>query len=213
MEYAIAFLAGVVSVISPCVLPLLPIVFAASSGRYERVFLIMLGIFISFGAFGVFFGFLGSLNYFKYVAYAFLLIFAIVLISDKAKERFSLYTSQIISHRLSVVSNTSPFLFGLSLGLVWSPCIGPFLGSILSYATIVGDATKGFIMLLFYALGLATTTAVILMVGEKALKGKLSEKGELLSKIAGWIIVIYVVLMVTGYFGKIESFLADFYQI
>jgi len=213
MEYLIAFIAGVVSIISPCVLPLLPIVFAASSGRHSRVFIIMLGIFISFGAFGVFFGFLGTLNYFKYLAYAFLLAFGIILISDNAKEKFSIFASRLISSKLVAINNASPFIFGLALGLVWSPCIGPFLGSILSYAAIIGNPVKGFVMLMFYALGLATTTAIILKLGKKALKEKISKKGEILSKIAGWIIILYVVLMITGMLGELEKLLSNFYQI
>lgn len=213
MEYLIAFIAGVVSIISPCVLPLLPIVFAASSGRHSRVFIIMLGIFISFGAFGVFFGFLGTLNYFKYLAYAFLLAFGIILISDNAKEKFSIFASRLISSKFVAINNASPFIFGLALGLVWSPCIGPFLGSILSYAAIIGNPIKGFVMLMFYALGLATTTAIILKLGKKALKEKISKKGEILSKIAGWIIILYVVLMITGMLGELEKLLSNFYQI
>ncbi len=213
MEYLIAFIAGVVSIISPCVLPLLPIVFAASSGRHSRVFIIMLGIFISFGAFGVFFGFLGTLNYFKYLAYAFLLAFGIILISDNAKEKFSIFASRLISSKFVAINNASPFIFGLALGLVWSPCIGPFLGSILSYAAIIGNPVKGFVMLMFYALGLATTTAIILKLGKKALKEKISKKGEILSKIAGWIIILYVVLMITGMLGELEKLLSNFYQI
>ncbi|RLI73302.1 cytochrome c biogenesis protein CcdA [Archaeoglobales archaeon] len=214
MEYVLAFLAGVVSIISPCVLPLLPIVFAASSGRYKKGFLIVLGLFISFGLFGVLFGFLGTFYYFKYVAYALLLAFGIILVSDKIKERFSIFMSRVVSSSsISTISNTSPFLFGLALGLVWSPCIGPFLGSILSYATIIGNPVKGFVLLMFYALGLAFTIALILKVGEKALREKISKRGEILSKVAGWIIIIYVILIVTGILEMIEYSLAGFYQI
>jgi len=214
MEYVLAFLAGVVSVISPCVLPLLPIIFAASSGKYKRGFLVILGLFISFGLFGVLFGFLGTLHYFKYVAYALLFIFGLVLAFNRVRERFTIFTSRIVSSsRISTLGNTSPLLFGLALGLVWSPCIGPFLGSILSYATVIGNPIKGFILLMSYALGLASTIALILKVGERALREKIGKKGEVLSKIAGWIIIIYVVLIATGILEMIEYSLAGFYQI
>ena len=212
MEYLIAFAAGVVSVISPCVLPLLPVVFAASSGKHTKAFLTILGIFISFGVFGILFGFLGSLHYFKYVAYALLIVFGIILISDRAKERFSIFASKTVSSKLPL-SNTSPFIFGLALGLVWSPCIGPLLGSVLSYATILGDPIRGFLMLMSYALGLATATAVILKLGKKALSDRISKGGEVISKIAGWIIIAYVILIATGTLNTIEGYLIKFYEI
>ncbi|RLI76755.1 cytochrome c biogenesis protein CcdA [Archaeoglobales archaeon] len=211
MEYLLAFLAGVVSVISPCILPLLPIIFAASRGKYKKGFLIILGLFTSFGILGIFFGYLGTIQYFKYFAYIFLFAFGIVLVSDRIKERYSVFMSKIVSSNIAAMN--APFLFGFALGFVWSPCIGPFLGSILSYAAIIGDPVKGLLLLMCYALGLASTIALILGVGEKALKEKISKKGEILSKIAGWIIILYVILIATRVLEIVEYHLVKFYQI
>ena len=168
---SIAFLAGLISFLSPCVLPLIPgyicyisgtslekIVEKKNSLVVIRTIFFTLGfsaVFIILGSAASFLGkfFLNNSNILRIVAGIFIIFFSlqitgIINLKFMNKEvRF--FTNQYSSNF------TFPFLVGAAFGFGWTPCIGPILGSILSLAAIEENFGKSILLLSFYSLGLA----------------------------------------------------------
>jgi cytochrome c biogenesis protein CcdA len=154
-----AFGAGILSVLSPCILPLLPAVLATSAGRSRlRPFAIVLGVSISFtimgvvtSAFGaVFQTYIGQL---KILAEILILILGFALLFDISL--FNAFSRFPLLGKMNGEGPASGFLLGLSLGVLWIPCVGPILGSILTMVALEGNAATGALTLSIYSLGFA----------------------------------------------------------
>ncbi len=152
----IAFGAGVLSVLSPCVLPLLPAVMAysAETGKL-RPLAIVSGLCISFTAMGIISSAFGSvvyayLKYMETIADVVIIALGLVMLFDLPLfNRFSALAPQTRQTGLF-----GGMLLGLSLGIIWIPCIGPILGGILTMVALDGDILHGGALLFIYSLGL-----------------------------------------------------------
>jgi cytochrome c-type biogenesis protein len=203
LVYLAVFFAGIISVISPCVLPLIPVIFASSMGKPMKGLFVVLGMILSFTVLGALFGTLGTIIPFREFGYLFLLGFAFILISD----RMYLHYSTFASRHTVVYNGASPFILGAALGFIWSPCIGPIMGSVLSLAMIEGSPLKGSLLMLIYGLGLAVSIAAILKASSKI---KISHSMENIRKFAGIIILTYVVLEVSGIMTSFQIFISQY---
>jgi cytochrome c biogenesis protein CcdA len=154
-----AFGAGILSVLSPCILPLLPAVLATSAGKNRlRPLAIVLGVSISFtimgvvtSAFGaVFQTYIGQL---KILAEILILILGFALLFDISL--FNAFSRFPLLGKMNGEGTASGFLLGLSLGVLWIPCVGPILGSILTMVALEGNAATGALTLSIYSLGFA----------------------------------------------------------
>ncbi len=156
--------AGVASVLSPCVLPVVPVIMAGAE-RQDRVrpLLVVTGLSLMFmimGAVSSLFGALlvGRTRYLEVAgAVIILLMGAVVLFDLKLFKR--LY--QLSNIRVKGTGRFAGLLLGMALGLVWVPCIGPFLSSILAMVGTSGELTKGIVLLGFYSLGLAIPMLIV----------------------------------------------------
>ena len=167
----IAFLAGVISFLSPCVLPLIPGYISYISGTslnkliekknnlvIVKTIFFTLGfslVFITLGSTASYIGkfFLNNSNILRIVAGIIIIFFSLQLIGiinfKFMNKDVRIFTNQY-SSRL-----TFPLLVGAAFGFGWTPCIGPILGSILSLAAIEENMSKSILLLSFYSLGLA----------------------------------------------------------
>ena len=171
MQYVISFLEGIISFISPCLLPMLPIYityFAAGSekekGRttLKNALGFVLGFTLVFVALGLFFGTLGSFLQ-NYAAIVNIVLGAVVIL-------FGLSFMEVIRPifgsggiRGADTSNLSFFkamIFGIIFSVSWTPCVGAFLGSALAMASVSGSALEGTVMLLCFSAGLAFLSSV-----------------------------------------------------
>ena len=172
IPFTIAFLAGVFSFLSPCVLPIVPGFMSYIIGQsytdllnsnkqnkiknFRSIILFISGfslIFITMGAFldflsNILFEFRKQLNFISGLLIIFLGLFFIGLIKINALS----FEKKINFERWNN-SSLFPFLIGVAFAFGWSPCIGPILGSILSIA--INDNVDGIVLLFFYSLGLA----------------------------------------------------------
>jgi len=167
----IAFLAGLVSFLSPCVLPLIPGYISYISGtsfdklvKREKNFVVIktifftLGfsfVFIAFGSTASFIGkfFLTNSNILRIIASIIIIFFSFQLLGI-INLKFMNKDIRIFTDQYNQ-SLTFPLLVGAAFGFGWTPCIGPILGSILSLAAIEGNFGKSVSLLSFYSLGLA----------------------------------------------------------
>ena len=197
--------AGIVSVLSPCILPLLPAVLATSAGKDKlRPLAIVMGVIISFtimaiitSAFGAVFR--THVNELKILAEILILLMGLALIFDIGL--FNSFSKFPLLAGMNEEGPVSGFLLGLSLGVLWIPCIGPMLGTILAIVALDatnGSFSKGALALSFYSLGFAMPMLVLAYSAHvSSSKMRLITKYDaILKKGAGIILVLVGLWMV-----------------
>ena len=185
--YLLAFVGGVLTIISPCILPVLPFVFSRADQPFRRSGLPLLtGMALTFALVATAAAFGGHwvvrLNQGgRYVAIAIFLMLGLTLLFPSLAEALTRPLvqagSKIQGGPSSEISVGKSFVLGISTGLLWAPCAGPILGLILTGAAIQGPGVRSSFLLLSYALGAATSLGIALLAGKKvfsAMKRSLS---------------------------------------
>jgi cytochrome c biogenesis protein CcdA/thiol-disulfide isomerase/thioredoxin len=171
----LAYFGGVLTILSPCILPVLPFVFARSDQPFRKSGLPLLaGMCITFAVVAslatVGGGWAVRANQFGRIAALILFgLFGLTLLFSSLAERLSRPLVQL-GNRLSRNSDSgasvlNSFLLGVGTGLLWAPCAGPILGLILTGAALQGASTHTALLLLAYAAGAATSLAIALLAG------------------------------------------------
>jgi cytochrome c-type biogenesis protein len=155
---ALSFGAGLASVASPCVLPVVPIIVAGTADEHRsRPALVVAGISASFVAMGVLTSLFGAsvgpaLPLLEKVVGVVVVAFGLLLLADVNVFKRLTWLQRI---QPSGGGRWSGLLLGLSLGLVWIPCVGPMLSSVLAMVATRGSLAAGVVLLLVYSLGFA----------------------------------------------------------
>jgi len=173
--FLLAYLGGVLTILSPCVLPVLPFVFARSEQPFRRSGLpILLGMAVTFTVLAslaaVGGAWLVEVNqYGRYVAMLLLLLLGMALVFPSWSERmmrpFVSLGGQLQQRADGQGSVKGGLLLGVALGFLWAPCAGPILGLVLAGAALQGANLYSASLLLAFALGAATSLAVALLAG------------------------------------------------
>jgi cytochrome c biogenesis protein CcdA/thiol-disulfide isomerase/thioredoxin len=208
----LAFLGGILTIISPCILPVLPFVFAKADQPFRKSGLPLLaGMALTFAGFAAIATVGGAWvvranQYGRVAALVVLAIFGLTLLWPALADRLSRPFVQLGS-RLSQPSdsgaNPSPLrslLLGFATGLLWAPCAGPILGLILTGAALEGASSRSAFLLLAYAAGAATSLAVALLAGGRvfaALKRSLGAEVWIRS-VLGVLVLAGVVVIAFG---------------
>jgi cytochrome c-type biogenesis protein len=196
----LSWLAGNLSILSPCVLPLLPMVLGgvATSHRLGPVAM-GAGMAVSFSVLGVVLGALGPLlgldsGHVRTMGAVVLMVLGGLVWLPSSSERFTQWMTPMASRanawaaRLHSDSLGGAFLLGALLGLVWSPCSGPLLASALIMAASESDAGSGAVMLGFFGLGAATPLVAAAYVSRPffgAVRQRVASWGEWFKKLLG----------------------------
>ena len=172
----LAYLGGVLTILSPCILPVLPFVFARSDRPFRRNGLpLLLGMAITFAAVATLAAVGGGWavhanQYGRYVAMAVLAFLGLALLSPHLSEWIG-RPFVALGNRLSQRSDRDgdsiwgSLGLGVATGLLWAPCAGPILGLLLTGAALNGASVQTTLLLLTYAAGAATSLAVALLIG------------------------------------------------
>ncbi|HEY7339154.1 MAG TPA: cytochrome c biogenesis protein DipZ [Bryobacteraceae bacterium] len=175
--FVLAFLGGVLTIVSPCILPVLPFVFSKADQPFRRSGLPLLaGMAATFAAFAavatVGGGWIVRANqYGRIAAMAVLAIFGLTLLWEPLADWLSRPLVRLGSRLSSPQaghdkpSASRSLVLGVATGLLWAPCAGPILGLILTGAAVEGAGSNTAILLLTYAVGAATSLAVALLAG------------------------------------------------
>ena len=174
----LAWLGGVLTIISPCILPVLPFVFSRTGQPFLRSGLpLLLGMVLSFAAVAslaaVGGGWVVAANqYGRAMALGLVTLFALSLLWPGLAERLTRPLvragSRLTGEAEAAGGSARPgpsFVLGIATGLLWAPCAGPVLGLILAGAALQGPGVQTTLMLLAYALGAATSMALALLLG------------------------------------------------
>lgn len=188
------FIAGLMSVLSPCVLPVVPIVVAGSSDEHRlRPVLLVIGISLSFILMGVLSSIFGSvlgprMLLVEKIAGAMIVIFGILLTVNinlfKHLSSFSQFAQRS-------KGRFGGLFLGLTLGVIWIPCIGPMLSSVLALVATQGKIVPGIFLLLIYSAGFSVPMLIAGYASQffrKRLK-VISKSSYLINAISGLILI------------------------
>ncbi len=206
----LAYLGGILTILSPCILPVLPFVFARSDQAFRKTGLPLLaGMAVTFALVAslatIGGGWAVRANQFGRIAALVLFgIFGLTLLFSSLADRLSRPIVQL-GNKLSPNTNSGPsvansFLLGVGTGLLWAPCAGPILGLILTGAALGGASAHTAVLLLAYAAGAATSLALALLAGGRvfaAMKRSLGAE-EWIRRILGVAILAGVVAVAFG---------------
>lgn len=220
----LSFVAGLVTILNPCVLPLVPILVASALGKSRFGPLALAGgLVTSFTLFGftvIAFGFSLGINeqMVRLIAGVLLAVAGVVLLVPRAQAALSAAAAPISNfgnQRLSGLSGDGwhgQFAIGLLLGVVWAPCVGPTLGVAIAAASQGQDLVSSFLIFLIFGLGVATSVLVFAYGSRKAI----GERRKTLGLVAkygkplfGAALLIVGLMVVTGYDKVIEIALLD----
>ena len=227
IELFIALGAGLISFLSPCVLPLIPgyISFISGQSLNELVenkkvnliplLLFSLGfsfIFILFGATASALGkiLLQNSNYLRIIAGSIIVIFSLQLLG--------IINIGFLNFEKKYYTNKSSkplfvFIMGMAFGFGWTPCIGPILGSILALASIEESILKGIVMLSFYSLGLAIPFIISGFLIQKFLLFSKNFKKNInkVSKVGGIVLLITGILILTNQLQAVGFYILNIF--
>ena len=223
-SYFIALAAGVLSTLSPCVLPLLPVIIGSAIHEHRYgPFAVAIGMSASFAVIGTILASAGARlgvgqGDFQVVAAIVLVLIGVVLLSKKLQDRFAVATSgasgagsKILS-TLNISGLRGQFLVGLLLGLIWSPCVGPTLGAAITLASQGRDLPQIVAMMAVFGLGAGLPIALLGMLSRQAMlkmRGKLQGAGSWGKNMLGVLFIAVGVLILTGWDKSVEVFLLD----
>ncbi len=219
MQYFIVLLEGIITFISPCLLPMLPLYVSYFAGGNEKktskTVLNALGFILGFTVIFVMLGALaGTLGTFlrEYST-------AVNIVSGAIVIFFGLHFLGLFNlnffkggpnARTDNLGFFSSVLFGIVFSIGWTPCVGAFLGSALMLAASRAHVVEGILMLLAYSLGLGIPFFISALLIEK-LKGAfgfIKKHYNVINIISGCLLVVIGVLMATGMFGAVISYLS-----
>lgn len=215
MQYFISFLEGIITFISPCLLPMLPIYvsyFAGGDLRSTRKTLqtalgFVLGFTIVFIAMGALAGTVGSFltKYQTAVNMISGLIVIVFGLNFLGVFKLSIFRGMNRKTDHKDLNFLSAVVFGIVFSVGWTPCVGAFLGSALILASQQGQALTGTLMLLCYSLGLGIPFALSAVLIDR-LKGAfdfIKRNYGIINKISGGILIAVGILMATGLMGNL----------
>lgn len=216
----LSFLAGVLSTLSPCVLPLLPILIGSAITNHRRGPLALaLGLGLSFTLAGVALASLGlylGLNqgWLRNGAAVVLLLLGAVLLSNRLQNRFASATASVgttgdaLSRRISFAGLPGQFALGFLLGLVWAPCVGPTLGAAVTLAS-QGHALGEVILVMFvFGIGASLPLALFGTLSREAMlrtRGKLMKVGSTGKYVLGVLMIAVGASILTGFDRGLEA--------
>ncbi|MBO5425122.1 MAG: cytochrome c biogenesis protein CcdA [Lachnospiraceae bacterium] len=220
MQYFISFLEGIITFISPCLLPMLPIYVSYFAGGGERKLSktlrcalgFVLGFTLIFVAMGALAGTLGG--FLKEHQTAVNIVSGIVVVvfglNFLGVFKFNLFKGSNKSMDTSNLGFFSSAIFGVIFSVGWTPCVGAFLGSALMLASQQGQAMTGMLMLLSYSIGLGIPFIISALLIDK-LKGTfdfVKKNYKIINLVCGCLLIIIGVMMATGTMGKLLAVLS-----
>lgn len=217
MQYILSFLEGIITFISPCILPMIPIYisyFASGEENKKKTVANALGfvvgftiVFVSLGAFaGILGGFLIKYKLVVNIITGLIVVIFGLNFMGVLKIGF-LNKTKKADVEIKGSGLGASILFGIVFSIGWTPCVGAFLGSALMLASQQGTAIKGIIMLILYSVGLGIPFVIsaVLIDRLKGLFDAIKKNYRIINLVSGGLLVVTGIMMMTGVFGYVVS--------
>jgi len=221
-SYGFAALAGVLSILSPCVLPILPILLASASSQHRfGPWALAGGLALSFAVIGTTIAWLGASlsldpTIFRTIGAIMLGIFGVILLSAGLQQRFASATGgisnagHVLLSRLDLEGIKGQLVIGLVLGVVWSPCVGPTLGAAVTLASQSTHLLQVSLIMAIFGLG-AAVPVILLSLVSRGLLSKNRQRLAVVSKygklVMGGALVAVSLAMLSGVDKRVEIYL------
>ena len=216
-----AFLAGVAITLSPCILPILPIMLSGAVGGKQRPYGIIVGFILSFSVFTLFIAAIVQalgihVDVLRWVAAVILVLLGIVMVVPKLQEKLNGITGKLTSSKAAQAGQGKSgfgggFLTGLTLGLVWTPCAGPILGAVITLAAASEAGLGTFFIVLAFALGTSLVMFLILLGSRKLLEKvqSINKHLETIHRAFGVLIILAGIGIGLGYDRDAQAWLLE----
>lgn len=215
MQYLISFLEGIITFLSPCLLPMLPIYVSYFAGGGQRrigqtlacASAFVAGFTVVFTAMGALAGTIGGLfagqnHIVDFVSGILVIVFGLNYLGIF---RWNLFRGGSQTMNMQDLSVFTAALFGMVFSLGWTPCVGAFLGSALMLASQQGHVLEGMGMLLAYSMGLGIPFLIsaVLIDGLKGAFNWIKQHYGIINKLSGCFLIFIGILMATGTLGRL----------
>jgi cytochrome c-type biogenesis protein len=219
-----ALLAGILSTLSPCVLPLLPIILVTAVSEHRLGPLALAsGLALSFVAVGMFIATIGygiglDAGFFRIIAATMLVALGVILLVPQLQTQIATAASPIsgwTEERFGGIETgglSGQFALGLLLGAVWSPCVGPTLGAASVLAAQGQDLAQVALVMLAFGLGAALPLALLGLLSRDTLmrwRGRLLDAGKGGKLVLGGLLVVVGVMILSGLDKRVEAALVE----
>lgn len=223
-SYGLAYVAGLLSTLSPCVLPLVPILIATAATAHALGPIgLALGLMLSFSLIGIFIATLGASlgieqDTFRMAAAVILVGFGIVLVFPRFQERFASAASGLSSAGSDLLAKMrldglgGQFVVGLLLGVLWSPCVGPTLGAATTLASQGRDIAQIALLMMTFALGAGTPLVALGSLSRTAIarvRGRMLAAGKYGKSILGGVLLLVGATILSGVDKSIEAWVVN----
>jgi cytochrome c biogenesis protein CcdA len=222
--YGLGLLAGVLSTMSPCVLPLVPVLLATAVSAHRWGALALgAGLALSFTLVGIFLATLGASlgldpDTFRTIGAVILATFGLILLVPRLQDLFARATSSLsnsgnqLLSRLTIGGLASQFIVGALLGVVWSPCVGPTLGAATTLASQGRDLAQIALLMLIFGLGAAAPLVLLGFLSRASMmkiRGRLLGVGKYGKRLFGFALLVLGVLIATGADKSLEAWILN----
>lgn len=223
-SYGFGLLAGVLSTLSPCVLPILPILLGTATAAHPRAPLALAGgLALSYAVIGTLMAWAGAAigfdsAIFRGVGAALLGVLGLVLMSSSLQQRFASATAGIgnagnaFIHRLNLDGLRGQFIIGLALGVVWSPCVGPTLGATVVLASQGSHLPQVALLMGIFGIGAAMPVVGLAYLSRAAMlkmRSRLVQAGTTGKAVLGAAMVVVAALILSGADRPLEAWLVE----
>lgn len=223
-SYGLGLAAGALSTLSPCVLPIVPILLGSAASAHPRAPLALAaGLALSYAVVGSLLAWAGSalgvdVGAFRVVGALVLAALGVVLLSGAAQRRFASATSGIAAAgegflaRLRLDGVKGQFVIGLVLGVVWSPCVGPTLGAAVALASRGSSLPQVASVMAVFGVGAALPILAIAYASRAGFarsRGTLMQAGQVGKTILGAALLVVAVTILLGADKRVEAWLVD----
>lgn len=223
-SYGFGLLAGLLSTLSPCVLPILPILLGSATAAHPRAPLALAGgLALSYAVIGTLIASLGAsigldATIFRNVGAVILGVLGLVLMSTSLQQRFATATSGIGDAGNNLISSLNlnglggQFVIGLALGVVWSPCVGPTLGAAIVLASQGSHLPHVALLMGIFGVGAALPVIILAYLSRTVMmkaRGSLMQAGKTGKLILGFIMLAIAAMILSGADKPLESWLVQ----
>ena len=223
-SYGFGLLAGLLSTLSPCVLPILPILLGSATAAHPRAPLALAGgLALSYAVIGTALASAGAsvgldASHLRTAGAILLAALGLILMSGALQRRFAAAAAGLgdagnsLIGRLDLNGLTGQFVIGLALGAVWSPCVGPTLGAAIVLASQGSHLPQVALLMALFGLGAAAPVVGLAFLSRAAMmraRGAMLTAGKTGKILLGAVMIVIAGLILTGADKRLEAWLVD----